>query len=177
MHKRHTVSGADCFAHVDLIAGDRTAGKGFQHSGNAGNHAGCLAALFLRPKDRFGLQQTHATQCAAVFGVFRVRKRLPQHLKSAADAHEKDAFFMTLENCRLQTALPQPPEICHGAFGSRKQDHIRHSQFATLWHIANRNAVHLFQRLKIGKVRDTGQPDHSHIQKCAFVCFFLHQPF
>ena len=121
--------------------------------------------MLFRLENGFHIEQPHAAEFAAVFHLFRIAEPFSQHLKTAADTHEEHAFFVAFQQFRLQSALPQPAEICHCALGACKEDHVRCAQLAASGNIPHRHALHLFQRFEIRKVGNAGKPDNRHVQQ------------
>ena len=67
--------------------------------------------------------------------MMRVRQYFSQHLIASADSKNNRSPVCFFEDHIFQAGLTEPQEILNGIFASRKQDHIRISEFSRGFHI------------------------------------------
>ena len=145
---------------VDLIAVQLCPGKiGSQHFGL---HPGTGLAV---AEHGINGQKPHAMHLPAAFGAVRVGKGFAQHLIAAADTHHRRTGVGQLAYRRFQPALPQPEKVGQGALGAGEDDQIGVTQLPGTLHIPHAHSRMLVQQGEVGEVGNSGQTNHSNIQR------------
>ena len=133
-----------CLSHMNFIS---TNGNGWVLSENCL----CLSPLFLYFKYRLNRQQSHSSHAAPIFHLMRIFYYLSHHLIAAADPNNP-ALLLQPADGSFQSALPQPFQIIHRIFRSRKENDIRFSKFFFFCNITHGYVGIQFQGGKICKI-------------------------
>src|SRR5699024_324679 len=109
----------------------------------------------------------HALYAASALNLHTlgVRERLSQHLITAADAEQNRPRRLALQDRRLHTALPQPEQILDGILCARQNNHVGIFEFTRLFYIAQRDARHIFKRIKVCEIGNPRKTDHRDIDQ------------
>ena len=151
---------------MNLIALDRQTAQIGQHTVNLQQRAARLRRGLARSEHRVDRQQVHAAQTAAALGIVRVGDRASHHLIAAADAENRCACRVRLENLRLHAALAQPPQVCQRGLGARQDNQVGSGKLRRFVRVRD---THAGYTRKCGKIREIGQSRqfyHRNVYQC-----------